>query len=93
VRTLEVLANGPRSVSELAQLLRVEHQFVSKHVTELHRAGLLTRKQAGNFAVYSLPNALALKAVALVVRSVRDDRARLAALADEASANGSHSEP
>jgi len=44
---------------------------------------VVVRRQDGNFAFYSLPNALTLRAVGLVCRSVTEDRRRLAELADE----------
>jgi len=87
LQLLEVLANGPRSVTDLARILGVEHQLVSKHLTELLRCEVVVRRQEGNFALYSLPDALTLKAVALICRSVADDRARLARLAEDAQAS------
>lgn len=87
LQLLEVLANGPRSVTDLARILDVEHQLVSKHLTELLRCDVVVRRQEGNFARYSLPDALTLKAVALVCRSVVDDRTRLARLAEDAQAS------
>jgi len=84
LQLLEVLANGPRSVTDLARILEVEHQLVSKHLSELLRCEVVVRRQEGNFALYSLPDALTLKAVALVCRSVVDDRARLAQLVEDA---------
>lgn len=87
LRALELLANGPQSVTELSTGLGIDHQLVSKHLTELHRCGVVHRRQDGNFAVYSLPDALTIKAVALICRSVLDDRARLGQLADEAEAD------
>lgn len=78
LQALELLAGGPRSVSDLAQLLGVEHQLVSKHLSELLRVGVVLRQQEGNFALYSLPDALTIKAVALLCRSVIDDRAHWA---------------
>lgn len=83
LQLLEVLANGPRSVTDLARILDEEHHLVSKHLSELLRCDVVVRRQEGNFAVYSLPNALTLKAVALVLRSVVDDRTRLARLTDD----------
>ncbi len=90
LQLFEVLANGPRSVTDLARIVDVEHQLVSKHLSELLRCEVVVRRQEGNFALYSLPDALTLKAVALVCRSVVDDRARLARLAADAqvSSNG-----
>lgn len=55
---LEVLAAGPRSVTDLARVLGEEHQLVSKHLTELLRCDVVVRRQEGPFAIYSLPNAL-----------------------------------
>jgi DNA-binding transcriptional ArsR family regulator len=88
LRLIEVLANGPQSVTELAAALGIEHQLISKHLNELHRCDVVTRRQDGNFAVYSLPDALTLKAVALVCRSVLEDRTRLARVATEARSDG-----
>lgn len=86
---IDVLAQGPRSVTDLASLVGVEHQLVSKHLSELLRADVVRRQQEGNFALYSLPDALTIRAVALLCRSVAQDRARLAALATTASAQRS----
>ncbi len=79
----EALGSGPRSVSDLAAALGVEFQLASKHVSELHRAGLVDRRQDGNFARYSLPDALTLKAVALICRSAMAQRQTLARIAEE----------
>lgn len=78
LRVLELLAGGPRSVSDLARLSGVEHQLVSKHLSALLRVGVVVRRQEGNFALYSLPDALTIKAVALIGRGVADSRVRLA---------------
>lgn len=78
LQAVELLAAGPRSVSDLARLLGVEHQLVSKHLSELLRVGVVLRHQEGNFALYSLPDALTIKAIALLCRSVTDDRVRRA---------------
>jgi DNA-binding transcriptional ArsR family regulator len=83
---LDLLAGGPRSVSDLAALLSVEHQLISKHLSELLRAGVVRRRQEGNFALYSLPDALTIKALALLTRTVAQERARLAELASNADA-------
>lgn len=87
LRLLDVLAGGPRSVTDLARLLETEHQMVSKHLSELLHVGVVRRQQDGNFALYSLPDALTIKAVALLCRSVAQDRARVAGLATTALAN------
>lgn len=84
LQLFEVLANGARSVTDLARILDVEHQLVSKHLSELLRCDVVVRRQEGNFALYSLPDALTLKAVALVCRSVVQQREALTRVAAEA---------
>jgi DNA-binding transcriptional ArsR family regulator len=84
---LELLAAGEQSVSALSTALGLEHQLVSKHLSELHRCGVVRRRQEGNFAVYSLPDSLTLRAVALVCRGVLDERARLAQLVTKPAAD------
>jgi DNA-binding transcriptional ArsR family regulator len=70
-------------VGDLARLMGAEHQSISKHLSELLRVNVVVRRQDGNFAFYSLPDALTLRAVGLVCRSVTEDRRRLADLATE----------
>jgi DNA-binding transcriptional ArsR family regulator len=84
LQLFEVLANGPRSVTDLARILDVEHQLVSKHLSELLRCEVVVRRQEGNFALYSLPDALTLKSVALVCRSAVQQREAFARIAEEA---------
>jgi len=84
LQALELLVAGPRSVTDLARLLNIEHPLMSKHLSELRMVGIVVRHQEGNFALYSLPDALTIKAVVLVCRSVTDDRTRLAQLASSA---------
>lgn len=90
---VELLANGPQSVTQLAATLGMDHQLVSKHLNELYRCDVVVRRQDGNFVVYSLPDALTIKAVALVCRSVLEDRARLADVAAEARSDAGRPVP
>ncbi len=85
---VQVLADGPRSVTDLARIVGEEHHLVSKHLSELLRHGLVARQREGTFAVYSLPDAVTLRAIGMVTRSVVDHRARLAQLAVNARAGG-----
>ena len=82
LRLLEQLAGGPRSVTDLARATESEHHLVSKHLAEMHRAGLVRRVQEGNFAIYSLPDASSIKAVGLVCHSVLREHAQLVRLAN-----------
>lgn len=84
-----MLAAGPRSVTELARVLGEKHHLVSKHLIELLRCDVVVRRQEGSFAVYSLPDALTLRGVAFVCRSVIEDRERLARLGADARSAGS----
>lgn len=88
---VEVLADGPRSVTDLARIVGEEHHLVSKHLSELLRCDVVLRQQEGSFALYSLPDSVTLRAVGMVTRSVVDRRAALAQLAVDARAgrNGS----
>lgn len=81
LQIMEVLAAGPSSVSELAEVLGVEPYAASKHLSELLKVGIVRRSQDGNFAVYSLADAETLKAAALICRAVVRQRARVARLA------------
>lgn len=65
---LEALREGERTVSELVQVTRRSQPNVSNHLACLRDCGLVTLRQQGRFAYYSLS----------------DDRvAQLLALADE----------
>jgi DNA-binding transcriptional ArsR family regulator len=81
LRIIEALAARPSSVSDLADLLRVEPYAASKHLAELLKVGAVRRAQDGNFAVYTLADVETLKAAALVCRAVVRERTRLARLA------------
>lgn len=70
-------------MSDLARFVGSEHHVISKHLSELLRVDVVVRRQDGNFAFYSLPDALTLRAVGLMCRSVTEDRLRLAHLAAE----------
>ena len=48
------LASGPRTIATLAEPLPMSLVAVSKHVTVLERAGLLTRTRAGRAQVCAL---------------------------------------
>lgn len=81
LRLLELLLPRARSVNELAVMLDLEHYAVSKHLCELHRAGLVRRTQDGNFARYALVDVAPIKVLLLMAQSFEREAARLAALA------------
>ena len=42
------------TVGELQEAIGASQQNVSKHLNVLHRAGIVSRRKQGNFAVYSI---------------------------------------
>lgn len=56
-RVLELLRDGPRSVSEVAALLPVSRPAVSQHLAALRRAGLVTYGVEGRRHLYAVDRA------------------------------------
>ena len=54
IRILDSLRPGAISVGELADALETTQQNVSKHLTVLHRAGIVAREKKGNRVLYSI---------------------------------------
>jgi len=54
IRILDSLRSGPAAVGELAEQLETTQQNVSKHLTILHRAGIVAREKEGNRVLYSI---------------------------------------
>jgi DNA-binding transcriptional ArsR family regulator len=92
VRVIELLAEGKRTMGELAAGTGLELSHLSQQVTVLRRAGVVDSQRVGNTVVCSLrdPQTAELLAVArrMLSRTLRDDQALLAALdrADDAVA-------
>jgi ArsR family transcriptional regulator len=53
---LHMLRGGPRSVNELAEMLRLKQSNTSQHLAVLRNAGLITPQRQGNAIYYSLAN-------------------------------------
>jgi predicted transcriptional regulator len=81
LRLLGVLANGERSVDELAALLELRAPTVSHHLTRLRELGLVTMRADGNVHFYRL-DLDALHAMSRDVLSLE----RVASFADEVEA-------
>ena len=60
LKILHVLCNAERSVGEIVTTLNATQANVSRHLTLMHRAGLLARRKVGNLVYYSVsdPNAV-----------------------------------
>lgn len=55
LRIIDRLRRGPRTVTELARLIRAEIPNTSNHLGILRRAGLVRAEKRGRFLVCSLP--------------------------------------
>ena len=71
VRALNLLTHGELCLCELIQVLRLAPSTVSKHMSELHRAGLVERRKRGRWHFYRLPGRAAPPHVREVLRGVR----------------------
>lgn len=54
IRILDLLQEGPTSVSTVAAALATSQQNVSKHLGLLLRAGIVSRRKAHNTALYEI---------------------------------------
>jgi hypothetical protein len=81
LRLLGVLANGERSVDELAALLELRAPTVSHHLARLRSLGLVTLRVDGNVHAYRLNEAV-LRSLSRDVLSVE----RIATFADDIQA-------
>jgi DNA-binding transcriptional ArsR family regulator len=60
LRTLQLIAQRPRSTQELAPLIGISEATLSRHLRVLTEAGVLTRSREGRFVLYRLePDAVA----------------------------------
>src|SRR5439155_16799250 len=54
LRIVRFLRDGPRNVTEIADMLRVPPVNASHHLVKLRGAGLIQSRKKGRFEVYSL---------------------------------------
>jgi DNA-binding transcriptional ArsR family regulator len=81
LRVLQALQQGPLSVGELVEGTGMKQANVSKQLGLLQSAGVISRRQEGNRAVYSIAMPLVFELCDLVCRGVaRQAAARAAAL-------------
>jgi len=71
VRAVALLLHGELCLCELIQVLGLAPSTVSKHMSELFRAGLVARRKEGRWQFYRLPGRGAPVDVRDAVRSVR----------------------
>lgn len=86
VRVLELLAEGERSVGDLAAEVGVEPSHLSQQLAVLRRAALVTTRRQGSTVFYALrdPQVAELLAVAkrLLINSLSESQELLAGLQD-----------
>jgi len=75
LRILQVLQEGPASVGELVERSGLKQANVSKQLGILQTAGIITRRQDGNRAIYSIKMPLVFDLCALVCRGVAEQAA------------------
>jgi DNA-binding transcriptional ArsR family regulator len=54
LRIVRFLRDGPRNVTEIAEMLKAPAVNVSHHLTVLRHAGLIKNEKRGRFVLYSL---------------------------------------
>ncbi len=81
LRILQVLQQGPRTVGEVVAALAGNQPNISRHLQELHEAGMLRRRREGNSIYYSIGDPVVNELCALVCGCAqREMEAELAAL-------------
>jgi ArsR family transcriptional regulator len=73
---LQELGAGPRTVSELVELLGARQANVSKQLGILYSAGLLARERDGNLVRYSIGDPMVFDLCELVCGKLRRDAQR-----------------
>jgi len=66
LKILQALCREPRTVTDIVNAVGATQANVSKHLSLLATAGILTRKKDGQCVYYGLKDALTLKMCALV---------------------------
>jgi DNA-binding transcriptional ArsR family regulator len=66
LRILEAVCDRPRAVNDIVAAVGASQANVSKHLSLMASAGLLTRERRGQSVYYGLKNPLILKVCALM---------------------------
>ena len=66
LKILEVVCDRPRAVNDIVATVGATQANVSKHLSLMASAGLLTREKRGQSVYYGLKNPLILKVCALM---------------------------
>lgn len=73
LRVLQLLQDGPATVSEVVDALGIKQANASKQLGVLHQAGVLAREKAGNAVWYSIRMPLVFDLCGLVCSGLRAD--------------------
>ena len=79
---LYFLADGPRYVTELAEMLNASQPTVSRHLKILRERGLVTATREGNSVYYALRDRRIIQALDLLRAVMADTLAERAGLAE-----------
>jgi DNA-binding transcriptional ArsR family regulator len=79
IRILEQLRHQECSVQDLAESLSSSQQNISKHLAQLHRAGIVGRRKVGTFAYYRITDESVFAMCEQVCGAVQRDLESLAA--------------
>lgn len=80
IRILHRLRDGAQTVHELTDILGTSQQNVSKHLSLLHRAGIVSRTRDGNHMRYAIADETVLDLCETVCGGVQRQIAELSAL-------------
>ena len=72
LRILQVLQAGPESVGELGEKLSMKQANVSKQLGILQAAGVVSRRQEGNRAIYGIALPMVFDLCKLVCRGIAE---------------------
>jgi DNA-binding transcriptional ArsR family regulator len=72
LKILQAVCQSPRTVNEIVAAVDATQANVSKHLSLLASAGILTRKKEGQCVYYGLKDELTLKMCALVHEQLED---------------------
>ena len=90
IRSLEILADGERSVSELQPLVGIELSHLSQQLGVLRRAGLVATRREGSSVFYAIKDPLLVELMAvarqLLVGSLSESRDLLTGLQGDVGA-------
>jgi len=79
LRILQILQHSPASVGEIVEQTAFKQANVSKQLGILQSAGVISRRQDGNRAIYSIEMPLVFELCELVCRGVAQHAAAYAA--------------